>query len=205
MVASNPQNGMCPTKNLLHVDISDPLLVEQICTQRKQLDEIHEYARLRGLRHVFDMLPPTDSYVVDHVPPEFSIRNGRLAFLPQRIQIGASSECKVWAYLRLQTGAFTGGTEGRLYIETSTNLREIKNDEVYRYPFSEPLNFFAGSETTYTSGREFRYLVKYLFLKLGLIDKVFASSSNAHEMIAGALRKIQKYYGPRAGENLGCT
>jgi hypothetical protein len=172
---------------------------------RKHLYDIYEYARMRGLRHVFDVFPPDASYVVEHVPPEFSIRNGQAAFLPKRIQIGKNDQCQVWAYLRLQGGARTGGTELRLYAETATSLLEIGPLTVHEFPFAAPLSFFATSGTSYTSGRQLRYLIKYIFLKLGLVDDIsVGDASNAAEMIAGALRKIRDYYDVPAGKYESC-
>lgn len=185
--------------SVLILGVTNPVIDERPQATRKQLDDIYEYSRLRGLRHVFDMFPPKDSYIIDHVPPEFTIRNGRLAFLPKRIQVGKNGEFKVWAYLRLQ--AFTGCTMVQLYAETAIDLFEIKHVDVHKFPFMEPLNLFSASGTSYTSGRQFRYLVKYLFLELGLVDEVFAPASvNSHEIIAGALRKIRGSYDALAGK-----
>lgn len=174
-------------------------------TPRNQLDAIYEYARLRGLRQVFSHLPPRDSYIIDAVSADFAVRDGRLAYLPRRIQLGANSKCTVWAYLRLQNGSLAGGTEFKLYAETESDLYPIKLETIHLYPFREPFNFFSTPEASYTSRRQFKYLIRYLFLELNLMHEVFTSTSSALEHIAGALRKIQTYYELRSGTEISSS
>lgn len=161
-----------------------------------QLQDLYEYAKQRGVRHVFDLLPAENDYVFDDVPDSKAIRRGERKYHPKRLLLGQRHNHTAWAYLRYATYV-----EVIFYMETTTSLQYATIEDMHKLPLREPFSIFTAPDLRPNAHIQLKALIKYVFLLKRLEDTVFArSGSNTHVMVIGALRRIRDFHNKTTGE-----